>query len=302
MRSKLRIMKHVSMKWKRKEKGRIVTLSTSSVGSKQITWSFKKSTHHISVQGIHHLNMGILPICFPKVSFVCFDSCREWLFIIFDRHVDKYYWQCQNWIYGVEVEDEQEKCNQITKLNVLRHSFVNTNQEIYHVICDSLFYLIVFFHLFPKSAVIAPVPYPLISFTLISFLWQTIRKARRYKMPAGLVLKVFPSFRMAMLNGKRMMAKRTLFQHSWLKISRAKKKHMTEKFNCNSWEVQPGWVLLYLVLRHMCPSCVLLIEFLCGVRVSYIFLYLFRIFPFYICVDILSVFFPWLSFDYLLIR
>jgi len=39
-----------------------------------------------------------------------------------------------------------------------------------------------------------------------------------------------------------------------------------------------------------------------GVRVSLIFLYLFRIFPFYICVDILSVFFPWLSFDYLLIR
>ena len=30
-----------------------------------------------------------------------------------------------------------------------------------------------------------------------------------------------------------------------------------------------------------------------------IFPYLFRIFPFYICVDILSVFFVWLSFDYI---
>jgi len=38
------------------------------------------------------------------------------------------------------------------------------------------------------------------------------------------------------------------------------------------------------------------------VRVSYIFIYLFLIFLFYTCVDILSVFFVWLSFDYSLIR
>jgi len=60
--------------------------------------------------------------------------------------------------HRVEVGDEQEKRNQITKLNVLRHGFVNTNQEIYHVICDSLFYLILFFHFSLTSAVIVPVP------------------------------------------------------------------------------------------------------------------------------------------------
>jgi len=53
------------------------------------------------------------------------------------------------------------------------------------------------------------------------------------------------------------------------------------------------------VLQHILPVLDMVVQAsLSGFPIFFsIFLYLFRIFPFYICVDILSVFFVWLSLD-----